>query len=265
MDRLTLRLASCVEDIGRWTNANRLQLNVGKTELLWCSTSRGTSRLTSGSVSLGGHPVVISTSVRDLGIQLDSDLSLRHHIDVVVARCFAVLRQLRAIRQYVSPAVLQTLVTTLLLTRLDYGNAVLYGLPAVQLRRLQSVQNAAARLIFGLRRTAHITDALICLHWLRVPERILFKLAVLTYRALHGSAPQYLCTFLPVSGLPGRRGLRSADSAQLVIPRTRLSTIGAHIWNSLPADITSSPSLDIFRARLKTHLFSISFPGVIVH
>ena len=127
---------------------------------------------------------------------------MRHHIDVV-ARCFAVLRQLRAIRQYVSPAVLQTLVTTLLLTRSDCGNAVLYGLPAVQLRRLQSVQNAAARLIFGLRRTAHITDALICLHWLRVPERILFKLAVLTYRALHGSAPQYLCTFLPVSGLPG--------------------------------------------------------------
>ena len=55
-----------------------------------------------------------------------------------------------------------------------------------------SVQNAAARLVFRLRRSDHITDALISLHWLRVPERIIFKIAVQTYRALHGDAPQYL-------------------------------------------------------------------------
>ena len=106
-----------------------------------------------------------------------------------------------------------------------------------------------------------------------MPERIQFKLPVLTYRALHGRAPQYLCTFMPVSSLPGRRGLRSADSAQLVVHRTRLSTIGdrvlpvagARIWNSLPANVISYPSLDIFCAPLKTHLFSISFSSVIVH
>ena len=84
---------------------------------------------------------------------------------------------------------------------------MLYGLPAVQLRRLQSVQNAAARLVFNLRRSDSISDALICLHWLRVPERIRFKLAVLTYRALRGEAPRYTCrlfvvlpTFLVVVG-----------------------------------------------------------------
>ena len=73
-----------------------------------------------------------------------------------------------------------------------YCNGVLIGLPANLIRRLQSVQNAAARLIFGIRRSEHITDALASLHWRRVPERILFKVAVLTYRALNGSAPTYL-------------------------------------------------------------------------
>jgi len=65
---------------------------------------------------------------------------------------------------------------------------VLYGLPAYLIRRLQSVQNAAARLIFRIRRSEHITPALISLHWLRVPERTSFKLAVLTYRSIHGTA-----------------------------------------------------------------------------
>jgi len=73
-------------------------------------------------------------------------------------------------------------VVTLVLSRLDYGNAVLVGLPAYLVRRLQSVLNAAARLIYCIRSADHITDALACLHWLRVPERIDFKVAVLTYK-----------------------------------------------------------------------------------
>ena len=84
----------------------------------------------------------------------------------------------------------------------------LIGLPIHLIRRLQSVQNATARLIFRFRRSDHITDALISLHWLRVLERIVFKVAVQTYRALHGDAPQYLRQFTPVAdkdfGLPPR-------------------------------------------------------------
>ena len=67
--------------------------------------------------------------------------------------------------------------------------SLLIDLPLTHIQRLQSVQNAAARLIFNMRRCDHITDALISLHWLRVPERITFKVATMTYRALHGSAP----------------------------------------------------------------------------
>ena len=86
----------------------------------------------------------------------------------------------------------------------------------------QSKMPHAARLIFNLRRCDHITDALISLHWLRVPERITFKVATLTYRALHGSAPPYLASlassFTCVADMPHRRRLRSASTEQLDVP-----------------------------------------------
>jgi len=89
-------------------------------------------------------------SVRDLGIyiQVDSDLVMRTHVKRTVSRCFAALRQLCQIRRSVPPATFQSLVITLVLSRLDYGNAMLVGLPAYLVRRLQSVLNAAARLIY---------------------------------------------------------------------------------------------------------------------
>ena len=100
-------------------------------------------------------------------------------------------------------SIFHSLVSVLILSRLDYYNSLLIDLPLTHIQRLHSVQNAAARLIFNLRRCDHITDALISLHWLRVPEQITFKVAMLTYRALHGSAPPYLASsFTCVADVP---------------------------------------------------------------
>jgi len=97
----------------------------------------------------------------------------------------------------------QSLVVTLV-TQLDYGNGALIGLPVYLTRRLQSVLNVAARLIFNLRRSDHVSDALIGLHWLRVPERIRSKVAVLVFKVPHGYAPSYLGPFTYVADLPSR-------------------------------------------------------------
>ena len=138
------------------------------------------------------------------------------------------------------------------------------NLPASLIQRLQSVQNAAVRLIFNMRRSEHITDALISLHWVRVPERIIFKVATLTFRALHSTAPPYMTSqFTRVADMPNRRRLRSASSNQLDVLSFRLATVGsrafpiagAKVWNSLPDDVTSAPSLSTFRRHLKTYLF----------
>jgi len=164
------------------------------------------------------------------------------------------------------------LVVALVHSRLDYGNSVLVGIPAYLLRRLQSVLNAAARLIFHLKRSDHITDALVSLHWLRVPERIQYKVTVLGYRVLHGSAPRYLGPLTRVADVPGRRNLRSAATNRLIVPSVKLSTVGSRafpaaasaIWNSFPEYIVNASTLQSFQHHLKTFLFRRSFPDILL-
>jgi len=155
---------------------------------------------------------------------------MQTHVQKTVYRCFTLLRQLRSVRHSVPATMFQTLIVSLVLSRLDYGNAVLASLPAYMFRRLQSVMNAAAQ-----RHSDHISDAFISLHWLRA----------------HGTAPSYLSHLVRVADLPGRRSLRSARTNHLLVPSMKLPTIcgraflvaGPTIRNSLPDNVISAPSL----------------------
>ena len=150
---------------------------------------------------------------------------MRSHVGTTVFACFAVLHQLRSDRRSLPRSVLQSLVTSLVLSRLDYGNATLAGISTYLLQRLQLVMNSAARLVFSS--FALITPLLQQLHWLRAPERIDFKLALLVYNCLHGTAPSYLVRDLRrTTDLEAWRRLRSASLSSLIVRRTRLSTIG---------------------------------------
>jgi len=127
--------------------------------------------------------------VRNLGIHMDADVSMRSHISKTVAACFAILRQLRSIRRAVSLCVLQSLVSSLVLQQFDYGNATLAAIPSHLVKRMQSMMNSAAGLVFSASRYDGITPLLAQLHWLKVPECIKFKLTVLVYRCLHQTTP----------------------------------------------------------------------------
>jgi len=168
-------------------------------------------------------------------------------------------------------AVFQSLIVALVFSQLDYCNSVLFGLPANLIQRLQYVQNAAARLVFRIRRSQHITPALTSLQWLHVPQRISFKLAVLAYWSIHSTSPSSLQSCLTrVADMTPRRRLRSSASHRLEIPPVRLSTVGerqfpvvdANMWNDLPFHIASAQSL--VRQRLKTFLFSRSYPDILI-
>jgi len=96
-------------------------------------------------------------------------------------------------------------------------NSVLTGLPAYFLKRLQSVLNTSARLIYGLRRYDHVSEALMSLQWLHIPEHIQFKFAVLVHRVLHGNAPDYLWPFTRLSNVTSWSSLQSSSSHHLLI------------------------------------------------
>ena len=153
------------------------------------------------------------------------------------------------------------------MSRLDYCNAVLAGLPASTLALLQCVQNAAARLVAGLGPRDHVTPALRTLHWLPVFQRIQYKLCVLARAAFYKYGPSYLTELLvPVSELPGRSRLRSADSFKFDVPRVKsavgsraFSVSGPRAWNGLPQGLQATSDHLAFKRQLKTHFFQHRF------
>jgi len=241
--------------------------------MLWCLSARRQHQIPSVPLSVGPNDVIPVSTVRDLGIYFDSDISIRTRVAKTVPSCFATLRQIRSIKRSVSRNVLLSLVVSMVLTRLDYGSGTLAGLPRNLMDRLQSVINAAARLVFSARKYVRITPLLREHHWLSYPERIGYFLAVLAFRCQHSLAPSYLSDEIHrASDVDSRHRLRSASTATLIVPRLKHSTIGdrafhidaAKVWNTLPVDVTSAPSLPSFKWRLKTELFKRCYTTVSV-
>jgi len=144
--------------------------------------------------------------------------------------------------------------------------SVTISLPGYQLNQNSSSEDRVKH--------SDVRHALVSLHWLRVPERIVHKITVQTCKVLHGIASEYLGPNVRVADSLVDKYFRSAGTNRLVyqVPPFKLSTIGTrafpvagpHVWNSLPADITSTPSLSTFRQRIKTYLFRQSFPHLTV-
>ena len=109
-------------------------------------------------------------------------------------------------------------------SRIDYCNSLLVGIPDVCVSQLQRIQNCTARLIYNTRKYDHIQPVLKRLHWLPVKQRITFKLLLITYKAVHGLAPQYMCELVQMKQFG--RELRSTNQYLLQIPHTRLKTYG---------------------------------------
>ena len=126
--QLQERVSGCVDDVAKWMQSNRLQFNTAKTEVLWCASIRRQHQILQPGLRVGVDVIVPSASVRDLGIYLDWDVSMRTHVSKVVSSCFAVLRRLRSIRSSVTRPAFVSLVVSLVLSRLDYCNATLAGI-----------------------------------------------------------------------------------------------------------------------------------------
>jgi len=99
-----------------------------------------------GTSNIGLQP---SSVVRELGVYMDSELTMKEHVAKIAAACFYHIRRLRQVRRRIGHEVTHQLVLALIMSRLDYCNSMLAGLPTSKLQPLQRVQNAAARLVFG--------------------------------------------------------------------------------------------------------------------
>ena len=142
--------------------------------------------------------------------------------------CFFHIRQLRLIRRSLTVDTAHSLVRVLVNSRLDYCNALFAALPAGQMSGLQSVLRAADRLVLQLPGRAPVSSTMHrSLHWLNFPQRVTYKLCMLTYKCLHGLARDHLTRLcVHVATVDSRPRLRSSHDHQLLVPRTRTVALG---------------------------------------
>ncbi len=258
------KMDRCVSDLRGWLLENGLLCNDDKTDVM-CITSQFKSPLQFPELQIGDSLVTPSSSIKNLGVIIDDHIKMDKQVNSVTSSAFFHLRKVGKIRLFLNMEAAKALVYARVTSKLDYCNSLLYGLPEVLINKLQYVQNTAARVITKTKKYDHITHVLAELHWLCVPQRHIFKIALLTFKCLNGLAPKYLADLIqPYSS---RAGLRSENKGLLFVPKSRTKTYGdrafSHsspkIWNSLPLNIRLCESLPRFKKLLKSHLYKLSY------
>ena len=272
------RVEACIDDVREWMTENRLVLNDNKTEVIqFCSKfKRNVDFL--DTLRVGVTLVKPCTVVRDLGVLLDQHATMENHVSFICRNASFSLFRIGKIRRFLNRTTTESLIHSFVTSRLDYCNSLLHGVDDQHLSRLQSIQNSAARMITGSRKFEHITPVLKSLHWLPIYMRIHFKILVIVWKILHDQAPLYLRSLLTVyvppnpdsSSVAGRtrRQTRCVEEANdggvwLESVNWKQKTYGARcfssfapgLWNALPMNVRSSPTLETFKSRLKTYLF----------
>jgi hypothetical protein len=253
-------LSDILNSVHNFLTSNRLTVNPTKTEFLLIGTPQQRSKVTAPSISFQGSTIIPSKSARNLGFVFDSHLSHHSQISSVSRSSFLQIRQIRQIRSSLDTDTSITLANSLVSSKLDYCNSLYYNLPNTSLKRLQSIQNSLARVVLNVKRHEHITPSLRKLHWLPIHQRIIFKIACITFKTIHNQSPTYLHQLLTRHN--PSRSLRTRHQNTLVCPRIH-SNLGRRsfsyasptIWNSLPTNIRALDSLALFRSSLKTFLF----------
>ena len=198
--KLLLDIQSCAESVTDWVACNRLRMNDDKTEIMPVGTKAKLKSVPeTSSLTLSGSTIPFSYKVKNLGVYLDSNLSIDQHVNFLCRSVFLELRRIGHLRRHLTVDATKKLVSSFVLSRLDYCNSLLAGLPENRLDRLQRVQNNAARLVLGRRGRDHAKPLLRSLHWLPARARIEYKIFTLCYRSRDSSAPAYLSDLLSIN------------------------------------------------------------------
>lgn len=270
------QLQSLFTAVSSWMSSNLLALNPSKTEFLLIGTPQQVQTLTDSSISLTHDTTVTPASaVRNLGFIFDTHLSYHNQISSLTKACFYHIRDLRRIRPCLDHATATTIATSLVHSKLDYCNSLYLNLPKNELNRIQQIQNTLARVVSKSSRHDHITPTLQSLHWLKIQERITFKVASITYSLLHTSEPDYLSRLITLQPTRSTRSSKlitlypPAITSNRAILNRSFSYSAPKIWNSLPPELRQHKanglpgqnelSKSTFLSKLKTHLFKLSY------
>lgn len=263
-------LEVCCKAIINWMNMNRLKINTTKTEFVYFGGDRQLEKCSIHQITIGNSEVARSASVKYLGVKLDQNLTLKQHVSSKCGLAMANIKKIRSIRSYISVSLCNQLVISMVLSHLDYANALYNGLPKCTMVKLQRIQNAAAKLVLRRGRYDSSRQCLAELHWLPVEYRVRYKICLMVYKCLNHEAPEYLKSLLSMREF--RPGLRASSQGPILeVPKIKYETFlkrsfayaGPTYWNGLPPEIRSSASATVFKNSLKTFLFTNAYSDIL--
>ena len=275
------QISNCLNEIKHWVCNQFLKLNEDKTKLVLLAKPSVHSAVSdSDSLMISTINYNINevdwekeSEIKTLGIRLDPNLDMSKHVSYIRQYCIGKLKSWKRISTFLDEDSRLLIVKQILLSKIDYSNALLVGLPNYVIQDLQYLINSALRFVYNVKYREHITPSIMKSHILPVEYRIDFKVCLLVFNCLHNLAPSYLQDLLqwnqPIrsndytSNIPRR----SQDPFLLIIPvdfgnKTRyrwrsFSHYAPKCWNKLSYDIRSSETKDVFKTKLKTHFFNV--------
>lgn len=250
-----------MRDIKRWMSAKKLKLNEHKTDCMLFGSDDALRKYEHFKrITIGSSTINIVAAVRNLGVLIDNKMLMKNHILHITKTCNYHIRNIAFIRKYLNEDTLKTANCNQILSRLDYCNVINYGLLNYLLRKLQGVQNRAARLIKELRSPDRITPALIELPWLPVKARIEYKVLLTVLKALKYDEPTYLRNCLSFFRPEMNIVIRHASKAyRLFEHRTNCKSgerafvqCAPRLYNKIPPEMKNIQEGGKFKKELKT-------------
>ena len=204
------------------------------------------------------HPAVV---VKNLAVWFDANFSFANHVRNICKTCFIQIRDLRRVRKHLTDEAAILAANALVSSRLDYCNSLFRSLSSLNMRKLQCIQNTLARIVTNCNKYTRASPILKRLHWLPVESRCIFKTATLVTLVLF--CPLVAEDIVQDTTIQIKGSWRFLNSVHLYInPKIGHSFAfdAPTVWNHLPNEVRSAPTLTCFRKRLKSYLFHKAFP-----
>lgn len=188
---ISTSLCPCLEKVAKWMELSFLKLNGDKTDLMLLGNSP-ISDIDPAWPSCLGSPPTPKNQIKSLGMWLDQSLTFDYQATILAASCYGNLRMLRKVLPLLPFSARRLMVQALILSCLNYGNALYLGAPRTTTNKLQVIQNCAARMLFMTPNSHSARPALKTLHWLPVVDRIKFKSLCIAHKSFWKKGPPIL-------------------------------------------------------------------------
>ena len=246
-----------LSNLNLWLRANKLSLNITKTEYMIIGSRqrlRATTENQIIEVCIEGKKITRVAESKSLGVYIDETLSWKKHMKELSKKIASGIGALKRLMPFISKNTAIIIYKALIEPHFDYCSSVWYGISDTLSKKLQKLQNRAARVITKSTYDTSAKPLLNSLNWDDLATRRKKQLLISVFKSIHGLFPSYLQDMFVFRD--SSYNLRNLEN-KLLLPKPRtnylkssISYSGAALWNSLPVEVRSAESLQIFKRKI---------------